>query len=442
MNQIGIRREDKNKWEKRVPLIPQDIKKLSETHQIHFVIQPSLDHRIYPDELYEAAGATISEDLSDCSVILGVKEIPEYLFQRNTAYVFFAHVIKGQSYNMPMLRSLMHNHCSLLDYEKIEDNNGRRLIFFGRHAGLAGMCETLFALSKHIELKALPNPFESLKQPFQYDSLASIKSAIQEIGNRITQYGLPDHLNPLICGFTGYGNVSKGAQEIYDLLPVTELDPWELVEGLGKTHWNKHKVYKVVFHEKHMFQPNNPQQVFDLQDYFTHPDLYHSVFSGFLPHLTLLVNCIYWTDKCPRLLTKDDAKNMYSSVEKPRLRVIGDISCDIDGSIEVTVKPTSPDNPFYVYNIETGTPTSDLKSTGPVVMAIDNLPCEIPREASTDFSNVFARFIPEIAKTDFDSKNVERALSPELGRALIVLNGELTESYKYIKTFLAKAKQE
>ena len=143
---IGIRREDKNKWEKRVPLTPEDVQLLIADHDLKIVVQPSQDHRIFPDSEYAKAGAIIDEDLSSCSTIIGVKEIPDQLFQPDTTYIFFSHVIKGQPYNMPMLQTLMEKNCTLLDYEKFEDNQNRRLIFFGRHAGLAGMVETLWAV--------------------------------------------------------------------------------------------------------------------------------------------------------------------------------------------------------------------------------------------------------------------------------------------------------
>ena len=142
---IGIRREDKNEWERRVPLIPADVDQLAKEHKIEFVVQPS-PIRIFKNEEYHSAGATISEDLATCSAVFAVKEIPEELFQEGKTYIFFSHTIKGQEHNMPMLKKMMEKKCQLIDYEKVADDKGRRLIFFGNFAGYAGMIDTLWAL--------------------------------------------------------------------------------------------------------------------------------------------------------------------------------------------------------------------------------------------------------------------------------------------------------
>ena len=168
---IGIRREDKNQWERRVPLIPADIINLQEAHRLRFRVQPS-PIRVYTDDEFRGAGVLIEEDLGPASIILAVKEVPIPLIQRGKIYVYFAHVAKGQPHNMPMLKHLMEMGCSLVDYEKITDDKKRRLIFFGRHAGFAGMIETLRAAGQRLALDGIPTPLARLRHAYQYADLA------------------------------------------------------------------------------------------------------------------------------------------------------------------------------------------------------------------------------------------------------------------------------
>mgnify|MGYP000986554059 FL=1 len=434
--QIGVRREDKNKWEKRVPIVPDDVRTLVRDHHLDVVIQPALDHRIFPDDAYRSAGARISESLDGCNAVFGVKEIPLDLFAPGVAYIFFSHVIKGQSYNMPMLRKMMQSGCSLIDYEKIEDDHHRRLIFFGRHAGLSGMVETLHSLGQRLLIEGVPNPFSGIRQPYLYQSLDEIKAVIREVGDRIRTDGLPPQLTPFICGFTGYGNVSRGAQEIFDLLGGRELDPADVRGGLPKLDEARHVCHKVVFHERHLVEPVSQQTVFELKDYYEHPEKYRSVFMEYVPNLNVLVNCIYWTTRYPRLITLDDFRGLFSGPKHPTLRVIGDISCDIDGSIEATVKATSVDSPMFVYDPVSGRTTDGFEGPGIVIMSIENLPCEIAREASIDFSRVLTPFVPGISRADFDLPGEQMGLGREIRDAVILKKGALTPPYQYINQFL------
>ncbi|MBU0717694.1 MAG: hypothetical protein KJ749_05545, partial [Planctomycetes bacterium] len=274
---IGIRREDKNRWEARVPLVPEDIGKLRRDHGLEFCVQTSAI-RAYPDDSFASAGARVCDDLSDCPIVIGVKEIPAGLFLPKRTYVFFSHTIKGQAYNMPMLRRLMELKCQLIDYERILDSEGRRLVFFGRYAGLAGMIDTLWALGRRWEYEGVDTPFKDIRQAYQYESLDEAKRCIEEVGHRIRQDGLPEACRPLVCGFAGYGHVSRGAQEIFDLLPVEEAAPAD-VAGISPTA----KVcYKVVFYEKDLVERIDPSSPFDLQEYYNFPERYRGVFAAFV----------------------------------------------------------------------------------------------------------------------------------------------------------------
>ncbi len=428
---IGIRHEDKNRWEARVPLIPDDVGALIRDYGLAFRVQSS-PIRVFPDPQYVEAGASVVDDLADCPIVIGVKEIPTEQFLPERTYVFFSHTIKGQAANMPMLRRLMELKCQLIDYERIADEQGRRLVFFGRFAGLAGMIDTLAALGRRLLHEGIDNPFSTLRRAYQYDNLDEAKSDIASAGDAIRTKGLPEACSPLICGFAGYGQVSQGAQEIFDLLPVEEVAPADLasVSGSMKT------CHKVVFHEEHMVERIDTSSPFELQEYYKNPERYRGVFANYLPHLTVLVTGIYWEPKYPRLVTKDVLTGMYRDGAQPRLRVIGDISCDIEGSIECTVRSTESDNPVYMYDPSTGKTHDGVAGSGPVILAVDNLPCELPADASRQFSESLAPFIPGLAKTDFNAPLADSGLPPELAAATVLYHGELTEAYRYLEESL------
>jgi len=432
---IGIRREDKSRWERRVPVTPEDARKLREEHDIEVWVQPS-PIRVFSEEEFTQAGAIVQEDLSPCPVIFAVKEMPLDFFEPGKTYIFFAHVIKGQPYNMPMLKKMLDLGCNLIDYEKVTDEKGRRLIFFGRHAGIAGMIETLWALGQRLDWERIPNPFSQLRQTYEYKDFAEAKEAVSKLGGKIKTEGLPEAVTPLICGVAGYGNVARGVWEILDLLPVEEIEPEDVAPLVEGSDYATNAIYKVVFKEEHTVEPISPDHQFELQDFYDHPEKYRGKFESYVPYLTLIVNCVYWEEKYPRLVTKDYLKRLYSQQKQPRLRVIGDISCDIEGAIECTVRSTEPDEPVFVYNPFTGEATDGYEGEGPVVMAVDILPSELPRDASVDFSGVLQEFIPAIAKADFSVPFEQLALPPEIKRAVIAYHGELTPDYRYIEEFL------
>ncbi len=427
-SRIGIRREDKSIWEARVPLVPDDIALLIRDHGLTFSVQ-SAAHRAFPDAAFTAVGAEVCDELVDCPIIMGVKEIPPDQLLAERTYVIFSHTIKGQPDNMPLLRRLMELKCQLIDYEKIVDATGRRLVFFGRYAGLAGMIDTLWALGARWQHEGIENPFSAVQQAHRYASLEEAVRDISRISALIRQNGLPERCRPMVCGFAGYGQVSQGAQEIYDLLPVEEVAP----DDLPTLPPSSANCYKVVFREKHMVQPVDAASPFELQEYYDHPERYQSVFAPHVPHLTVLVNGIYWEPKYPRLITTALIQELYGGVEPPRLRVIGDITCDIEGSVECTVRATEPDQPVYVYDPETGETKDGVSGRGPVILAVDHLPCELPVDASIHFSQSLSPFIPALAGADFDAPLAESGLPPELAAATMVYQGELTTDYTYLR---------
>lgn len=432
---IGIRHEDKYVTEKRTPLTPQHIEKLIQRDGLSFAVESS-SSRIFADEEYRNVGAKITANLTSCPVIMGVKEIPASYFEEGKTYIFFSHVIKGQSYNMPTLKQMMQMGCNLIDYERVIDEQGRRLIFFGRYAGLAGMINSLWSLGERLRVMGYTdNPFLQIRQAYRYNSLAEARKDISEAGIKISEKGLPTELLPLTIGFTGYGNVSNGAQEIASLLPIMEINPEQLAELAHRSHLPNNIIYKVVFREEHISKPIDSNIPFDLQDYYQNPEKYENNFEQYLPHLTVLMNCMYWDDRYPRIFTRAFAQKLFAQGE-PKIKVVGDVTCDPEGSIEFTHKGTQIDDPVFVYNPASGTPTMGFKGNGILVMAVDILPSELPRDSSKAFGDAFLNYIKPIAEADFNASFEELALPAPIKKALILHKGKLTPDYTYLNNYI------
>jgi alpha-aminoadipic semialdehyde synthase len=432
---IGLRREDKNPWERRVPLIPSHIRELIQEHGLEFIVQPS-SIRIFRDDDFLLEGARVEEDLSPCPVVFAVKEIPIPLLAAGRTYLFFSHTIKGQERNRPLLRRLMDLGCTLIDYEKIVDDQGRRLLFFGKQAGEAGMVDTLWALGRRLKQEGLETPFVRLLQMYHYTNLVEAKEEVARAAHDIREKGLPEQIVPLVAGFTGYGHVSQGAQEIYNLLPVAEIAPEEFAEFMKRGNFSPHRVYKIVFHEHQMVRPREVDRLFDLQEYYRSPELYEAVLEPFLKHLTVLVNGIYWAPKYPRFVTKAHIRKLFDGPSRPRLRVIGDISCDIEGGIECTLMSTDPKDPVFVYDPVRDAALPGLEGPGPVIMSVDNLPAEISLESSIFFSQALKPFVPAIARAEYGASFEDSNLPPPIKRAAILWRGEFTPPYEYVNEYL------
>jgi alpha-aminoadipic semialdehyde synthase len=301
---------------------------------------------------------------------------------------------------------------------------------------VAGAIDTLWALGQRLAWQGIPNPFTLLRQTHTYRDLDEARAALGQVRSAIEVEGLPPQVTPLIIGVAGYGNVSKGAQEMLALLPILNIEPEEISATATGADFSRRHIYKAVFKEWHMVEPVSAGASFELQDYYRHPERYRGVFERYVPHLSVLMNAIFWTERYPRLVTKAYLKELFGGEQAPRLMVIGDISCDIEGAVETTVKSTEPGEPVYVYNPVTGAVTDGYEGAGVVEMAVDILPSELPREASVYFSHVLKPFLPAIAQCDFGLPFEECSLPPEIKRAVIVYRGKLTPDYQYIQSFL------
>ncbi len=429
MNSIGIRHEDKYKLERRCPIVPADIKELSEGHDIPFFIEAS-EKRIFKDEEFEEVGAKVVSSLDDCDVIMGVKEMPVDYFKEGKCYVFFSHVIKAQPYNMPMLKNLLASGATLIDYEKVADEYGRRLIFFGRYAGLAGMINTLWSMGQRYKTMGIENPFSSIKQSYEYDSLKEAQDAISSVGDSIKRNGLPEQLPGIVMAVTGDGNVSNGALEIAKLLPVINISARELT-ALSKAKKDPNTLYLVNITAAD-YMHHKQDKPFDLQDYIAHPENYDNHFETLLPFINVLVNGIYWDERYPRLVTKkwlgENFKESFFQLD-----VIGDITCDPLGSIECTLEATTIEEPVFIYQTDSETHKMGFDGQGVCVMAVDILPSELPREASEHFSSALKPYMKQLAETDFSKPFEELNLPDVFKRAVISHQGKLTPDYAYLE---------
>jgi alpha-aminoadipic semialdehyde synthase len=434
---IGIRRETKSPWERRCPVTPELVRHLVRATGTEVFIQPSA-RRVFPDKEFTRAGATVTTSLEDANLVLGVKEIPPELFREGATYCFFAHVIKGQPANMPMLERLMELGCTLIDYEKIVDDEGRRLVFFGRFAGLAGMIDSLWALGQRLVAEQIRTPLADLRPAHEYDDLEEAKAAIRAAGEVIASGGLPPGLAPLVVGIAGYGNVAKGVREILAELPTREIAPGELSQI--RFDPSEHCIYQTTFMEQHIVEPIDASMQFDLDHYYRHPESYRSSFAQYLPHLTVLMNCNYWDERYPRLVTVEELQTLYREHAAPGLRLIGDLGCDVDGSIQCTKRCTDPGNPVYVFDAASGEISSGFDGNGPVILAVDILPSELPLEASEEFAKSLAPCLPALARADFGLPLDELEIPDEISRALIVHRGRLTPDFAHLAEHLERAR--
>lgn len=448
-NTIGILREGiRKKGEKRVAISPPEAKSIVDWgHRL--IVQPARNpetgeiKRAFPDSAYKKAGAEINEDLTKAKVIFGLKEIPLTKILKDKVYFIFSHTYKGQLKNRKMLKQLAAAKATVVDYELVTDENNRRLITaFTYNAGYAGMVDTLWTLGKRLKMQGFNNPFEIIPQAIEKEHLSIIKKILVKSGRDISENGTPKNLPPLIFCFLGTGKTSNGAREMFDLLPHQEISVDELEEIYSKGSRNKlyslHIGREEIYRLKKDF--NHLQEQFDklnLKDkhkfYLNKFECFESNMDKILPYITVLMNCIIWSPKYPRTITKELTKKIYN--KKQTLKVIGDITCDPNGSIEFS-KETWIDNPVYIYNPVTKEIKDGFEGDGIAVMAVTNLPCEFSADASKQFSKDISQFLQNIIQADYNKRLEESTLSKEIQRAVILWKGEFTREYKYMRKYI------
>ena len=397
---VGILRETKNPPDRRVPLTPPQIVALEELYpNVEFFVQPS-DFRCYSNEEYEYLDIPLKEDLRDCDILMGVKEVDKRYFIPWKKYLFFAHVAKKQPHNLEMFRAMAEKNISLIDFEYLTTDKGQRVVAFGRHAGIVGAYNGLRARG----IKT--NKFK-LKPAYQCHDLDEMWAGLKLIE-------IKQGLKLLV---TGDGRVAHGAMETLAVANVEQVAPDDYLKKefdvpvfcqLKPEHYARHK----------------DGLNFSFSHFTKFPQEYQSTFLPYTKVTDILITGHFWDPRSPLFFTREDMK-------KPdfRISVIADISCDINGPIPSTHRVTTISDPFYSYNpiLEIEEPAFS-KQTNITVMSIDNLPGELPRDASQDFgkmlmSSVLLDLLSEIK-------------SPMIERATILRDGKLTSGYNYLNDYL------
>ncbi|CAD5225372.1 unnamed protein product [Bursaphelenchus xylophilus] len=440
---LGIRRETINAWERRAPLAPSHVQKLTR-QGVKVLIQPS-NRRAYPLIDYMTAGAQVQEDLSPANLIMSVKQVPVEQLIPNKTYAFFSHTIKAQPDNMEMLDTILHRKIRLIDYEKITDENGKRLVMFGKWAGYAGFIDILHGLGLRLLALGHHTPFLHIALAHNYSDSHMAINAIRDAGYEIALNRLPRSLGPLIFVFTGSGNVSQGAQELFRHLPHEFVDPSTLPQVAKKGQMNK--VYGCVVSRNDYLMRKEGGKI-DLEEFNAHPERYVSKFaSEIAPYASVILHGIYWDVNTPRLITIPDAKHLLTPTANKALDVPGcpslphrliaicDISADPGGSIEFMTECTTIDKPFMIYDADFNMAYDSFDTpSGCLVCSIDNMPAQMPLEATEAFGNLLYPYIFDLLNCAAEQPFERLECRPDVKNAIITSDGELTPNYKYIET--------
>lgn len=394
---IGIIKEGKKPTDTRVPLTPNQCNYLIENKNVNIVVQSS-PYRCYSDQEYLNAGIQVVNSVDDCDVLMGVKEVNISDLIPDKTYFFFSHTIKKQPYNQKLLKAIVNKNIRLIDYEVLTDPNGIRVIAFGRWAGIVGAHNGLMTYGRKSGLFELPRAYSF----HDYNELCEFYTSLK--------------LPAMVIGVTGDGRVAHGVWEVLDQCG------FETIEGSDFTGDSISKVPVYVKLRNHDIF-SKPSHSFDMKHFFAHPEEYISTMSRFTSHLDVLINAIYWDPKAPVFFSKNDMAD-----PSFRIKVIADITCDIEGSIPSTLKATTIDEPFMGYNPKTGTETEPFTENSIDVMSIDNLPNELPRDASESFGQAMIDHVID--------ELLEIKTSNMMYKASLTNNGNLNKPYEYLRDYL------
>ncbi len=427
---VGILPESKNEWERRAPLSPKDVAWLVKKNISVEVASSPL--RIYKDAQYARSGAKIVTEFKKANLLVGIKEPPIDTLIPDSVYMVFSHTTKGQTYNRNLLTAFLKKKITLIDYEHITGSLGQRLVYFGRYAGICGMIDTLHVFGRKAKLLDNPNPFSDLKSAVHYGTFGSAKRALEQVVNEIQKKGFEKKITPFVIGILGHGNVSRGAQEVLECMGAIEIHPRD-IDILSRSRTSHKKtIYKLVFHREEKFRSKKGKG-FYFEEYLKHPDRFESNLDKSLPFLNILVNASYWDKRYPKLLSEAMLRRLYSTNPDFRLSVIGDLSCDIKGTIEITKKATTSSEPAFVYDPVAKEISNDLSHNGIAVMAVDNLPCEFPKESSMEFAEQVREYVYQVAAHGITDITNHHALTNAIRNAVVTQNGRLTHQFKYLK---------
>tara|TARA_B110000902_G_scaffold136994_1_gene158541 strand:- start:185 stop:1390 length:1206 start_codon:yes stop_codon:yes gene_type:complete len=396
---IGVIRETKNPPDKRVPLSPEKCAKLKQNFpEIELVVQSS-NIRAFKDEEYSELGVNIVQDVSDCDVLLGVKEVKKEELIPNKTYFFFSHTIKEQPYNRDLLQKMLALKIKMIDYEALTYPKNGRILGFGRYAGIVGAYNAFLAFG-------IKSNSYNLKPANDCHDYKELKQELKKVK-------LPNDYKIII---SGDGRVGKGAEEIIHAIGVYEVSPLDFL-----TSTRNEPIYTQLSIKE--YNKRKDGHLFTKDDFYTNPELFESNFKRFSDIGDMYIACHYWDANAPFVFSREDIK-----ADSFKLKIVADISCDIDGPVASTLRPSSIDEPLYGYDPKTESEVDFMDENAIGVMAVDNLPCELPRDASEDFGNeLLTKVLPSIIGEDSDTI---------IERASICENGKLTSYYSYLQDYV------
>ena len=396
---IGVIRETKNPPDKRVPLSPEKCAKLKQNFpEIELVVQSS-NIRAFKDEEYSELGVNIVQDVSDCDVLLGVKEVKKEELLTNKTYFFFSHTIKEQPYNRDLLQKMLALKIKMIDYEALTYPKNGRILGFGRYAGIVGAYNAFLAFG-------IKSNSYNLKPANECHDYKELKQELKKVK-------LPNDYKIII---SGDGRVGKGAEEIIHAIGVYEVSPLDFL-----TSTRNEPIYTQLSIKE--YNKRKDGQLFTKDDFYTNPELFESNFKRFSDIGDMYIACHYWDANAPFVFSREDIK-----ADSFKLKIVADISCDIDGPVASTLRPSTIDEPLYGYDSKTESEVDFMDENAIGVMAVDNLPCELPRDASEDFGNeLLTKVLPSIIGEDIDTI---------IERASICENGKLTSYYSYLQNYV------
>lgn len=396
---IGIIREGKVPPDKRVAFTPSQLKELSATYgpEIQFLVQSS-PFRSYTDEEFLDAGIQVAEDISEADVLFGVKEVPVDQLIPGKTYFFFSHTIKKQAKNLRLLQAILEKNIRLIDYEVLKDEKGDRVVAFGRWAGIVGAYNAFWTYGKKTGLY-------DLRRASECRDLQDLKFELKKVS-----------LPPIKIVVTGSGRVGKGVLEVLQILKLTQVDTHDFL-----FQYYEEPVFVVLSSSD--YNRRKSDGGFDREEFYSSPEIYESHFMKFAEAGEMLIAAAYWNPGAPRLFELSDINSPDFS-----LSVIADVTCDVGGSIPTTVRSSTILDPVYDIDRETGLEIEAFgKQTSISVMAIDNLPCELPRESSLEFGKQLIQWVVPELREEY---------SPILERATIARDGDLTLEYMYLSDFV------
>jgi len=396
---IGIIREEKTPRDTRTPITPLQARKIQDDNPAIEIYCQRSDIRCYTNEEYESQGIALVDDVRHCDILMGVKEVKTDNLIAGKTYLFFSHTIKKQPYNQKLLKSIIEKKIRLIDYECLTDNKGIRVIAFGRWAGIVGAYNAFWTYGE--KYKAF-----SLKRAYKCHDLSDLFSELKYV-----------NLPPIKILITGNGRVSKGCLEILDGAGIKRVDPEQyLFQQFDEP------VYSQI--DVDVYTKRKDGSTFSYDHFFKNPGSYKSNFKTFYKTTDMLIMAAYWDPQAPRLFELKAVKD-----EAFKIRVIADITCDIDGSVPTTTRPTTIDDPAYDLNLQTFEEMKAFSNEGNLsVMSIDNLPNELPRDASESFGEQMIQYVLPDLVTDFDQ--------PVIKKATIAENGGLTPNFEYLRDYL------